>query len=56
MPWALEEDQIALSKQIVRIALRIGATDVAEQYVIRYVYHGLRILFGMHVEALSYAC
>jgi hypothetical protein len=39
MPWALEDDQIALSKQVVRIALRIGATDIAEQYVIRYACH-----------------
>lgn len=35
MPWTTEADSSAMAKQIVRIAVRIGAMDVAEQYMLK---------------------
>ena len=35
MIWSSETDSFALAKQIVRIAVRIGANDIAEQYMLR---------------------
>lgn len=35
MPWLSEHDSAAIVKQIVRLAVHIGAMDIAEQYMLK---------------------
>lgn len=35
MPWLSEGDSAAIVKQIVRMAVHIGAMDIAEQYMLK---------------------